>query len=326
MALHTPTENQQYWTRLDDQSVNQFYLRDQPMADNVTNNTVVRWDYTQSKWVLAVATIVSNTPSGYNSNLINQNTFGIAIQTDPINLVCDVTLKGGVCSGFSGLNAGTDYWLGSTAGAIVNTRPGSGPTIKIGRALTSTSIFLDISFFKYNPVLMVPIDYAEKDAHVGDWTLISGTGTVVYDNTIDGRFGTGVYTFTGTGSWVLNAFYPASVFMGVGGAAHAATLSGTGSISFGMEQYSNTMGFLSEETFIASSQATSTTWTYWEKLETGSGMNASCRWIRPRMDIVTNPGSTYVDGFLLWTPNFARWSNNSNNATLAALATTADWS
>src|SRR5271154_15729 len=138
MATHLPNENQQYWTRLDDQSVNQFYHRNQPVTDAVTNNSVVRWDYTQAKWVLAVATPPSPSTPGYQGNLLNQNTFGVAIQVDPVNLIADIVLKGGICNGFTGLTPGSDYWLSSAAGAIVSTRPGQGPTMKIGRALTST--------------------------------------------------------------------------------------------------------------------------------------------------------------------------------------------
>jgi hypothetical protein len=318
MAKHYPNENQQYWTRLDDQSVNQNFLRSQAVTDDVVELTIVRWDSTQLKWTPAAAT-------PFTSSLTNQNTLGVAIQVDLINHISDVVLKGGICPGFTGLTPGSDYWLSSTAGAITSTRPGTGPALKIGRAITATQMFLDISFFRFNNQLLTTIDWTQKDAHVADWTLISGTGTVLYDNTIDGRFGTGVYKFTGTGSWVLNAFFPMSTFLGIGGYAHYATAAGAGSITFGVEQYNFTLGFLSNMDFILSGGATSTTWAFAEALKL-TGIDASCRWVRPRMQIVTNPGTTYVDGWLMFTPGYARTSKEANHALVADFATTANYS
>jgi len=319
MAKHLPNESQQYWTRLDDQSVNQFFLRNQPVEDDVTEFMVVRWDVTQQKWVPAFAPLLS-LAAGFQGNLINQNTLGIAIQLDAINRVCDVVLKGGVCDGFTGLTAGADYWLSATAGGITTTRPGVGPALKIGRALSTTKLFLDISYFRFSNHLLTPIDWAQKDAHVADWTLIAGSGTVSYDSSIDGRFGTGVFKFTGNTTWVLNAYYPASVFMGLGGVAHYATASGAGTISFGVEQYSASLSFLANLNFIASSVATSTTWAYAQALETGTNMNASTRWVRPLLTIPSNAGTTYVDGWLIWNPTFARIANFSNTAQFATTA------
>ena len=319
---HLPNENQQYWTRLDDQSVNQHFLRTQAVTDDVTENMVVRWDAAQLKWTPAVTTV-----SGLALTL--QNTLGVAIQVDAINHISNIVLKGGNCPGFTGLTAGADYWLSATAGGITATRPVTSPAIKIGRALTTTTLFLDITFFRYDNFRLSPIDWAQKEAHVGDWTLTSGSSTVLYDSAIDGRFGTGVYKFTGTGTWVLNAMYPCSPLYGIGGHIMHATASGAGSLSVGVEQYNGAFVFQANLDFIMNSTATNTTWAVAQGLvsqtESSPTMNANCRWIRPRLVIVSNPGTIYIDGWNLYNPAFARISMLSYNANVAAFATTANY-
>jgi hypothetical protein len=49
---------------------------------------------------------------------------------------------GGVVDGFSGLAAGSVYWLSATAGAIASSQPASNPYL-IGIALSSTQLLLN---------------------------------------------------------------------------------------------------------------------------------------------------------------------------------------
>lgn len=68
----------------------------------------------------------------------------IAIGTAAAGTLCPAVLLSGYAAGFTGLSAGSTYYLG-TAGAITTVKPGSGLIQPVGYALSATEMLINIS-------------------------------------------------------------------------------------------------------------------------------------------------------------------------------------
>lgn len=108
-------------------------VSNQTSGESLTANDIVYFKEADAKWYKADANLI--TPS-------SQLKLGVALSTVAIDSTVQIAISGPV-SGFTGLTAGSKYYLSDTAGAISTTKGSN--TIFMGWALSTTSLLLDTS-------------------------------------------------------------------------------------------------------------------------------------------------------------------------------------
>lgn len=294
------------------QESNPSIRRSQPQT-GCSNGQVVRWDGTN--YVPASAADFNQNPLAVIQNVSGSTGdiyFGGIIPT----------------TGMGALVQGATYYLSLTAGSITTVRPLNGLVICVGQAVSSTAFNLNITqHYNDNLVQLSPINWAHKEAGAGFWNRLSGTGTLSYDTSNISAIGYGSFAITGTGVWELNttgsavalaeilrSHYPASPLQGVGGFAQFRVNGGTGSIRIGTNFFSRDLTSLSpaagQDWWIFNTTTTSTTFAFAQNICRGEGTSVgqfptNTRFIRAKIEVVTNPGTIWVDNFTLYPLTFA---------------------
>lgn len=295
------------------EEANSNIRRSQPQS-GCSNGQVVRWDGTN--FVPASSADLSQNPLG-----IIQNVSGGT---------GDVYFGGVVpTTGMGTLTAGATYYLSLTAGAITTIRPLNGLVVTLGQALSSTAFNLNITqHYNDNLVQLSPINWAHKEAGMSFWNRLSGTGTLSYDTSNISAMGYGSFAITGTGVWELNttglsggtlpetirSHYPVSPLQGMGGVAQFRVNGGTGSLRFGTNFYTRDLVALTpaagQDWWLFNTTTTSTTFAYAQNICRTEGtavgtLPTNTRFIRAKIEIVTNPGTIWIDNFTVYPLTFA---------------------
>lgn len=128
----------------------------QTSGEALTANDVVYFKEADAKWYKADADLTAT---------FDQLQLGIAQSTVAINATVAIAISGPV-SGFTGLSAGSKYYLSNTAGAISSTAGTN--SVFVGWALSTTILLFD-------PVLKTLPTQKEKDALAGSQGVPSST-------------------------------------------------------------------------------------------------------------------------------------------------------
>lgn len=140
-------------------------IDNQTAGENLTANDIIYFKESDQKWYKADADLTTT---------FDQLQIGIAQSTVLTGATVQVAISGPV-SGFTGLTAGSKYYLSNTAGAITTTA--GTYSVFIGWALSTTSLL-------FNPVLKTLPTQKEKDALAGSTGIPSSTNKyVTQDNT-----------------------------------------------------------------------------------------------------------------------------------------------
>jgi len=211
----------------------------------------------------------------------------------------------------------TSCYLSQTvAGAVTSEKPDHGLVVLVGNT-EQEGIRIDITpmlFQSYSNEVFCPINYAQKNAGLSFFQLISGTGTVTYNASAPSRMGTGAFEFTGTGVWVLNTVYAVNPDVGIGGFAnYASTASAT--ISLGYRGFDSAQTAIAhnavQNNFLANAVVyNNTTYAYVQNISTKEGSTAgtiptNTRWLQPRIEISANAGTVRLDSFIIYPNKFA---------------------
>jgi hypothetical protein len=154
-----------------------------------------------------------------------------------------------------------------------------------------------------------PLDYANKGDAVSLFTLVSGSGSVVYNASGASVIGNGSFDFTGNGTWIINSLFPVSVASGVAGICSYKISSGNGVLSVGYQSYTNAQAAIaivpSQNYFLLNALTISNT-SYIQASgqvrAEGVGNNnlpTGTRFISPIISITSNPSTISIDGFVL---------------------------
>lgn len=140
-------------------------IANQTSGEALTANDVVYFKESDQKWYKADADLTTT---------FDQLQIGIAASTVSSNATVQIYISGAI-SGFTGLTAGSKYYLSNTAGAITTTA--GTYSVFIGWALSTTSLL-------FSPVLKTLPTQKEKDALVGSTGVPSTTNKyITQDNT-----------------------------------------------------------------------------------------------------------------------------------------------
>lgn len=140
-------------------------IGNQTAGENLTVNDIIYFKESDQRWYKADADLTTT---------FDQLQIGIAQSTVLTGATVQIAISGPV-SGFTGLTAGSKYYLSNTAGAITTTA--GTYSVFIGWALSTTSLL-------FNPVLKTLPTQKEKDAMVGSTGVPSSTNKfVTQDNT-----------------------------------------------------------------------------------------------------------------------------------------------
>jgi hypothetical protein len=146
----------------------QQVISNQTSGEALTANDIVYFKESDQKWWKADADLTTT---------FDQLQVGVALATVSSNATVQIAISGPV-SGFTGLTAGSKYYLSNTAGAITTTA--GTYSVFIGWALTTTTIL-------FNPLNKTAPTQKEKDALVGSQGIpTSSNKYVTQDNTTDG--------------------------------------------------------------------------------------------------------------------------------------------
>jgi hypothetical protein len=303
-----------------------------------SNGQIVRWDPT------ALSGAGAYVPVGATS----ANQFALGMIQNVSGSTGDVYFAGPAPT--TGLNAGQNYYLSTTAGAITNVRPINGYIVHVGHALSTTTINLNFTqVVTTNPFTLTPINWANKQASLNFWRRVSGSGTLSFDSSSTTAMGFGTYSITGTGIWeatidTINvsdgslsnvharSHFPASPTQGIGGIAQVRVNGGTGTIRIGCRFYDKDLNYITpaanqEYWLLNSTTFTATTFAngYFQNLcrDEGSSVSqfpANARFVRAVIAVDVNPGTVWFDNFSLFSLNFARYSLFADVAQLANTA------
>jgi len=313
-------------------------IRRSQSQSGCSNGQIVRWDPT------ALSGAGAYVPVGATS--VNQ--FALGMIQNVSGSTGDVYFSG--LAPTTGLNAGQNYFLSTTAGAITNVRPLNGYVVTVGHAISTTTIYLNFTQVVTNtPFTLTPINWANKQACVNFWRRVSGSGTLSFDSSSTSAMGFGTYSITGTGIWeatvdTLNvsdgslsnvharSHFPASPTQGIGGVVQTRVNGGTGTIRVGCRFYDKDLNYITpaanqEYWLLNSTTFTATTFAdgYSQNLcrNEGGSVNqfpANARFVRAVIAVDVNPGTVWFDNFSLYSLNFARYALFSDVAQLANTA------
>ena len=154
-----------------------------------------------------------------------------------------------------------------------------------------------------------PFDYGNKGDAVNNFIKSSGSGSVAYNDAGGSVIGRGSFEFTGTGVWVVNTLFPVSVDAGIKGTCHYKISSGSGTISVGYESFDSSQTPIAivpkQNNFLLNAQVFSNT-SYLQVTNTvrseggsSSQVPVGTRFVRPRIEITSNPSTISVDAFIL---------------------------
>lgn len=141
-------------------SFDQQIITSQTSGEALTANDIVYFKESDQKWYKADADLTAT---------FDQLQLGLAKSTVAINTGLSVAISGPV-AGFTGLTAGSKYYLSNTAGAITTTAGTN--SVFIGWALSATKLL-------FNPVLKTLPTQKEKDALSGSTGIPSSTNKFV---------------------------------------------------------------------------------------------------------------------------------------------------
>lgn len=142
------SKNTIYWVRGDDERVNATYLLDVPVS-GVTEGQVVRYSNSASAYVPALASGVANAADPRHQ----YQAVGVIININ--GSTGDLIISNGKLTGFSGLVAGTTYYLSqSESGSITSIRPQHGIIVTVGVAIDATTILVNIRIEESNPNIL----------------------------------------------------------------------------------------------------------------------------------------------------------------------------
>jgi len=140
-------------------------IGNQTAGENLTVNDIIYFKESDQRWYKADADLTTT---------FDQLQIGIAQSTVLTGATVQIAISGPV-SGFTGLTAGSKYYLSNTSGAITTTA--GTYSVFIGWALSTTSLL-------FNPVLKTLPTQKEKDAMTGSSGVPSSTNKfVTQDNT-----------------------------------------------------------------------------------------------------------------------------------------------
>lgn len=137
-----------YWVRGDDERINTTYLLDVPVS-GVTNGQVVRYSSGSSAYVPALAAAVANASDPRQQYQV----VGVIVNIN--GSTGDLIISNGKLTGFTGLVAGTTYYLSqSSAGSVTATRPQHGIIVTVGVALSATTMLVNVKVEEANPNIL----------------------------------------------------------------------------------------------------------------------------------------------------------------------------
>jgi hypothetical protein len=223
----------------------------------------------------------------------------------------------------STLVAGDTYYLSTTAGAITNILPINGFRVQVGIALSTSTILLNFNhYYNETEYQLVPINWANKQACTQFWSRTSGTGTLTFDGSNISAMGYGSYAITGTGVWEaivttdlsatsVRSHYAVSPTIGMGGFSQFRVNGGTGGLRFGTRFYDRNLTLISgQEWWLFNSSTTATTFTWAQAICRAEGgatgqFPTNARFIRAMFEVTSNPGTIWVDNFVIYPLTFA---------------------
>lgn len=125
---------------------------------------------------------------------------------------CVVALNGEVCSSFIGLTTGTTYWLSTTAGALVSTKPATNAYV-VGVAVSATELLVDTMsanlIFNTSSGTVTSVNVTGSNGiSVSGSPITSGSGTITVEASGGSSFsvadgGTGLTSTAGQGALLL---------------------------------------------------------------------------------------------------------------------------
>jgi hypothetical protein len=129
------------------------------------------------------------------------------------NSACVVAINGEICSSLTGLTAGTTYWLSTTAGTLVSTKPASNAYV-VGVAVSSTELLVDTMsanlIFNTSSGTVTSVNVTGSNGiSVSGSPITSGSGTITVEASGGGSSfsvadgGTGLTSTAGQGALLL---------------------------------------------------------------------------------------------------------------------------
>ena len=155
------------------------------------------------------------------------------------------------------------------------------------------------------------IDPADKQGSLYKFTRTSGTGTLSFEDSTDTAMGRGRFAITGTGTWQVDEFLSVQSGLGIGGQASHKGSSAGGQYSLGAWCYDAAYTSLGQNGgFIADNVAATTSWqlAYDFQRDEGVAINnlrVGTRFIKPYIEVTSNPGTIYIDGFNIIPMNYS---------------------
>lgn len=167
----------------------------------------------------------------------------------------------------------------------------------------------NINLTEKNRVYM-PFNYGDKASGVPFFTRVTGSGTVAYEDA-NSAMGRGCFRFTNDASYLINRFFPVAPNFGIGG--HVA-YNGICQFQIGVEFYDANYTLLSATTaqrnFLVNSVTGSSSYAYANGILIGEGtaagqMPVGTRFIKPRVQVVSNALGARIDAFIIYPNSFA---------------------
>lgn len=156
------------------------------------------------------------------------------------------------------------------------------------------------------------LDPTNKKDALTKFRRTGGSGVITYEDTADSGMGRGRYAITGTGTWVVDEFMPMISGLGVGGNILYKASAGGGLITFGVQCYDGNMSSLGTNGgFLLNQGGASTAWQLiydhmrYEAASGASAFKVGTKFIKPYVQVDSNPGTVYLDGFNIQPLNFA---------------------
>ncbi len=213
-----PTDNTKWWR--DNLNAASIEVQQFPLQTGVANGDIVYFDVTTGKWDKAIA-----------DGTVKQQALGIAIINSGFSFV--------VCTGLlssygpGGLTPGVPYYLSTTTPGAITTIMTISNIVKVGTAISATSIFMDIqSLASVDPTALVPTGsillYGAAAAPAG---FVTCAGTAISRSTYAALFAIiGINYGAGDGSTTFNVpnytnRSPRGLSQGAIGGADSITLS-----------------------------------------------------------------------------------------------------
>lgn len=155
-----------------------------------------------------------------------------------------------------------------------------------------------------------PLDYSNKGDAVNNFTLVSGSGSVVYNPAGQSVIGKGSFDFTGTGVWLLNTLFPMAYDSGIKGTVDILIASGSATVNVGYQSFDKDSVAIAiapvQNNFLINGSPLITNTSYLQFTNSVRGEGAAqgtipvgTRYIKPRIEITASTGVVSIDALIL---------------------------